>query len=132
MQDTMAQLSNTIDAFIGYIQQLPAAALSPSPTTQWGPKEVLIHIVFWHEKYCAILRALLDDEPPELVHGTLKRQNALAVAQYSGEAIDHLLRRLRTANRQLEGLCGDPRAKSVRMTVKVDGKARLLERVQKL
>lgn len=120
-------LSSAIDSFITYIQRLNSSQLQLSRTRTWGPKEVLIHIVFWHEQYCKILRALSLGEKPAMLTGSFIQLNALAIEQNKHETTENLLSRLNIAEKELEGLYKKFNAKELKIAFKDGGKLRTLE-----
>ena len=86
--------------------------LPPEAATQraWGPREVLAHLVFYHELYVAQAQAFLAGTRVDLPKGRYSDLNAEAAEQCRDVSIDELVKRLRIANRQLAELCaaGDP------------------------
>ena len=98
------RLNSTIASFIQYFRGLAPDALRPAPSAERGPREVLVHIVFWHEQYAAIAGALLCHQALPLQKGTFKQLNALAVKENSSCLIDELLRRLERAQYRLSEL----------------------------
>lgn len=70
-----AMLDEAIDSFISFIRSLPGQTLEASRTERWGPREVLIHLVFWHEQYASIATAVAAKRPPKLHPGTIRDVN---------------------------------------------------------
>ena len=124
MQDIIEKLSGAVDKFATYIKQLPPSALQLSNTPRWGAREVLIHLVFWHEYYVMLIHSLMIGDRPKLIQGTLKQQNVLAVEQNKHESIAVLLMRLHIAEKQLEVLYRNPRVKEIQLALRVGGKER--------
>lgn len=98
------RLTLTIDSFISYIRSLPEGKLQASPSTFWGAREVLVHLVFWHEQYSSIIKAIFSKSKPILLTGTFKELNTYAVEKNRDKGIPDLLRRLTVAQKQVEGL----------------------------
>ncbi len=88
-----------MDAFCRFIQDLPKERLA---SEQWGPREVLAHLVFHHESYLDQVKARLAERPFDPPRGKFRELNAQAVALFRGVPIERLLGRLREATR---GLC---------------------------
>lgn len=126
------KLSNAIANFSQYIRKLPILSLELSNSQEWGPKEVLIHLVAWHEYYISILHELLLGKKPELIKGTLKEQNKLAVEKNRDKSIESLLLRLKTAEEELKRIYSYPNAKKLHIALKVGGKARPLNEIIRL
>jgi hypothetical protein len=60
--DDQERLRETVEAFCRFIEQLPEAALAEQ---EWRPKEVLAHLLFYHESYVAQVEAPVAGEPFE-------------------------------------------------------------------
>ena len=95
------QLTLAVDAFIDYINSLPENQLCISKRAKWGPREVLIHLVFWHEQYAQIAEAAIHRKTPILLRGSFKSWNAKAVQLEQGTTVKELLRRFKTAQHRL-------------------------------
>jgi hypothetical protein len=104
MKDNIASLSEAVSSFRHLIRSLPESSLSPSTGAEWGPREVLIHLAFWHAVYASTLRALLDDRVPEMPVGTFKGLNAKSVRTNVTTPSDQLLASLETAQREIEAM----------------------------
>jgi hypothetical protein len=70
----------------------------------WGPKEVLTHLVSYHGSYVTQVEALLAGEPFEPPKGRFSDLNAQAVAASRGVPVNELLRRFRAADERLRAL----------------------------
>ncbi|HEY8415845.1 MAG TPA: DinB family protein [Thermaerobacter sp.] len=103
MGSLLEKLDRTVDSFIAYIEGLPPEELA---ARAWGPREVLVHLVFWHETFVAALEALLDQREPRLPRGTFAELNAAAVKANAGVAVPELIRRFREAQGRLTELVG--------------------------
>ena len=97
-----APLDQAVEDFCRFMQNLP-----PEATAQraWGPKEVLAHLVFYHELYVAQALAYLAGTRVELLKGRYSDLNAEAAKRYRDVPMDDLVGRLRIANRRLGELC---------------------------
>jgi hypothetical protein len=83
---------------------------------------VLAHLVFWHETYVGIIRALVEGRQPRLATGTFKDLNAHAVRELESETIPRLLERLARAQARLRTLYGPARAGDVALSFRVGSK----------
>ncbi|WP_324716669.1 DinB family protein [Carboxydochorda subterranea] len=95
------RLRAAVASFASYITGLPESFLQPG---EWGPREVLVHLVFWHETHAATIGALLRGEEPALPVGTFAQLNARAVRANADQPITRLIERLEAAQRELERL----------------------------
>jgi len=93
-----ARLVETVDRFCQFITTLPASALAEQ---DWGPKEVLAHLVYHHELYVNLVEAFLAGTPVEPPKGRFRDLNAEAVAASRGTTPAELVDRLQQANRRL-------------------------------
>jgi len=92
------KLQQTVEAFCQFIEALPVSALVEQ---DWGPKEVLAHIVYYHENYVAEIEAQLADRPYNLPKGRFSDLNARAAASSRGVPVEELLHHLREADEKL-------------------------------
>jgi len=102
------------------IGQLPARALLEKP---WGPRQVLCHLVFWHETYVRQIEARLAGHGWLLPEGTFNELNAQAVASLAVVGVPTLLARFRAANTRLCRLALEPKAANVQVQLKQDSKS---------
>jgi hypothetical protein len=91
-QDGPMRLTASIEGFCRTIEQLPARAFLVQP---WGPRQVLAHLVFWHENYVRQVEAGLSRKGWLLPEGTFETLNARAVASLAGVGVPTLLARYR-------------------------------------
>jgi hypothetical protein len=92
------ELQATVAAFTREMQE---RTLPPLSGAGWGPREILCHIVYWHEDYVTVLRAINGYESPPLKVGNFREFNDLAVRELGGIPADVLLGRLESAQRRL-------------------------------
>lgn len=84
------KLRATAKAFCGFLEYLLEERLAEQA---WGPREVLVHLLFSHGSYVAQVEALLAGKrftPPRERFSDL---NAQVVADNLGVPLDELLRR---------------------------------------
>jgi hypothetical protein len=118
--EDLARLTAAVDSFCQMIDQLPARAFLEKP---WGPRQVLSHLVFWHESYVRQIEARQSGKGWLLPEGNFKELNAQAVASLAAVSVPTLLARFRAANTRLCRLAGQPGAASAYIQLKVDSKA---------
>lgn len=126
MTSLVDRLDRTVESFIAYIQGLPPQSLAPRA---WGPREVLVHLVFWHETFVATIEALLDKREPELPRGTFAELNAAAVKANGGVAIPELIARFRAAQARLDELAARAGDRRLAIPVKAGSRPRTLEKL---
>ncbi|MBU0490416.1 MAG: DinB family protein [Chloroflexi bacterium] len=101
--DDVDRLRETVDGFCRFIWGLPQEMLvDASPA--WGPKDVLAHLAFWHERYVAQVEAVLAGAPFAWPAGRRDDLTARAVEASRDVSIDKLLRRLQTTDERRRGL----------------------------
>ncbi|MBM3122268.1 MAG: ClbS/DfsB family four-helix bundle protein [Chloroflexi bacterium] len=118
--EDLARLTSTVGRFCQIIERLPARALLEKP---WGPRQVLSHLVFWHEDYVRQIEARRAGKGWLLPEGRFAELNARAVASLAGVGVPTLLARFRTANARLCRLAADPASARIPIQVKQDSKS---------
>lgn len=94
------RLHSTVLSFCQWLRRLPRKRWTVAEG-EWGPQEVLAHLVFWHEYYVAAIRSFLAGQhaaPPE---GSYNEVNARAVAILRQTPPAELLQRFREASERL-------------------------------
>lgn len=69
----------------------------------WTAVDVLRHLVWWHESFAAIVQAAADGHEGEVPRGSLTEVNERSVSQLKKLSVRSLVRRLRAAQRVIEG-----------------------------
>jgi len=108
-------LREAVARFWRFVSELPDGALVEKA---WGPKEVLAHLVFWHESYVAQAEAWPSTGAVGLPRGRFEEINARAVAASRGLPAADLLRRYRDANKRLCRLAQADEADSITLRLK--------------
>ncbi len=114
------RLDHAVDAFVRELEERP-----PGPLTggDWGPREILCHLVYWHEWYVAITSELAAGRRPPLKAGDFRALNAEAVRRLAAVPVPTLLRRLGAAERVLSRRLPALQSRS-RIRIKAGAKAR--------
>jgi hypothetical protein len=113
------KLKATVEAFCSFLQGLPQSELQDQ---QWGPKEVLIHFVFWHESCLSQVEHRLAGQSFTLPKGRYSDINAMAVEQNRKYSIEELVHRFRAANEKLCQLAEGEDAGSIMVEMKQGAK----------
>ncbi len=118
--EAAARLSESVEAFACALE-----SISETPLTggEWGPREMLCHIVFWHETYARIAHAINTGQDPMPLVGTFPEFNRQSVLELGQVPVTVLVARLRRAQRRFAGelLTMSP---SSRITIKVGARGR--------
>lgn len=117
------RLTETVNRFCQFISALPAATLGEQ---NWGPKEVLAHLVYHHELYVNLVEAFLACKPVVPPTGRFRDLNAEAVAASRGTSPAELADRLQKANRRLVKLYHDHDPNEITVEIKTGAKLRTL------
>ncbi len=117
------KLSQAVNLFCQYIENLPPGALEDQA---WGPREVLVHLVFHHERYVILAEACLHGVPCEPLSGKYRQINAAAVAMNRDQAVEALVARFKQANRRLAEIYQNNDPGSIRVEIKTGVKVRSL------
>jgi hypothetical protein len=94
----IASLDASVEAFATALEAMPEPDLTGG---EWGPREVLCHLVYWHATDLSIARPLNAGERPRLLVGSFPEFNRRAVIQLGSVPVPELARRLRLAQKQL-------------------------------
>jgi|WetSurMetagenome_2_1015567.scaffolds.fasta_scaffold559020_2 hypothetical protein len=94
----LKRLSETVEDFCVWIETLPAQNLRPR---EWGPREALAHLVYWHTHYLSQSKAVLAGKPLPLPAGRFSDLNAAAIAKFRALTPPALVRRFRLINARL-------------------------------
>ncbi|MGX4711094.1 hypothetical protein [Rhodococcus ruber] len=87
--------------------QVPGLDLELMVNHKWSTRDVLAHVIAWHESFARNLGLLAAGEPPDPPRGTLRQVNREGVETLSGKTVDQLTRRARRAQRIIEAHIGD-------------------------
>ena len=133
MQKEIQKLDQAVADFINLIHSLDPKDLQSSKTYEWGPKETLCHIVFWHEEYVRVLSRQLKGQNPNLLVGTFPGYNAQAVRKFINLPSADLVLRLQKAHQKLHLLASGEIPAKFRVAFKEGAKLRdfdnLLDRI---
>jgi len=120
------RLCKAAEEFSHFIKELPEAALAEKA---WGPREVLIHLVFWLESFVTQTEAILAKEPFELLQGRFDDLNAQAIEANRDVSVDELLRRYQVACERLCDLAQTHDSESIALQIKKGSVLRTLTRI---
>lgn len=97
-QKLFARLSKNLEIFIDEVKR---KNLNSVATDQWTVKEVLCHLVFWHENYAGNYQALVQHKEPPLFDETFYNLNIEGVYSLHKYPVQELISRLLKANQTL-------------------------------
>lgn len=117
------RLNDTVNRFCQFIETLPPQALIEQ---DWGPKEVLAHLVYHHELYLSLVEACLAHAPFAPPAGRFSDLNAAAVAASRGISPAALVSRFRKANRRLVELYEQHDPEKIVIEIKAGARPRTL------
>jgi hypothetical protein len=113
------RLTSAVEDFCVWIESLPARE---TRAQEWGPREVLAHLVYWHEHYVAESRAFLAGKLLPLPGGRFSELNANAVVKFQSTPIPRLTERFQLANRRLCRLVNGPDGRKIAFSIKQGSK----------
>ena len=96
-EELFKELSNSLNIFINTVKSKESKLMA---TDKWNIKDVLCHIVFWHENYASNYQAQADGIQPILPDemSTINERGVKSLRKYS---IKKLIERLLDADRSL-------------------------------
>jgi hypothetical protein len=115
-QDSCADLTTQVSLFAALIREAPRDKLQLSGTAEWGPREMLIHLAFWHQQYVSIIKSLLKHKQPVLLRGSFKSINAMSVEEFRNCSAEELVVSLEKSQRELVFLAQVPETNSLRFS----------------
>jgi hypothetical protein len=118
-KDNIQRLTNTVEKFCGWVESLPAEETRPQ---SWGPREILAHLVYWHEQYIAQGKAILSGRKYPAPRGRFADMNSIAAAKFQKTPIVKLTARFRNANRRLCRLARGSSARKIAFSIKQGSK----------
>jgi hypothetical protein len=71
--------------------------------TDWTAKDILAHIVMWHESFANNIIAIINNEKPKLLKGLLYEINENGVKEYKKYTMEELKDKLKTAQDKING-----------------------------
>lgn len=83
--------------------QVPDFDTSVNVNNQWNMRDLLAHIVAWHESFALNVSLLAQGRAAQPPRGTLREVNRIGVLAFDGLTVAQLIRRLRKAQRTIEG-----------------------------
>jgi predicted RNase H-like nuclease (RuvC/YqgF family) len=101
MFEEVKKLDNTVKSYIKYIKNLPKENLDPE---NWGNREILIHIVFWHKNIEKTLESLNNKEKPIYASGTFRELNEKAINNNKKKSINELVNNLQDSQKRISFL----------------------------
>jgi hypothetical protein len=120
------KLEQTVNAFCAYIQSLPDA---DKEEQTWGPKEILVHLVQFHENFVNQTEAILAKQAYENLKGRFDQVNAQAVRMNRGVSIDKLIQRFQIADQRLRHFAQTCDADGLQVKLKAASKPQSLSSV---
>jgi len=80
--------------------KMPEFDLSTPVNHRWDMKDMLAHLVAWHESFAKNLVLLSKGAPPDPLQGTLREVHQESVLALRGQSTNPLIRRLRKAQKE--------------------------------
>jgi hypothetical protein len=115
----LERLRTTVEDFCTWIESLPARE---TRARDWGPREVLAHLVYWHEHYIAQSRAVLTGNPLTPPAGRFADMNARAAVKFLKYPVATLVKKFRNANRRLCRLAQEHDPRRIAFSIKQGSK----------
>lgn len=119
--DAIEKLHQTVDSFCRYLKTLPKAEIE---NQFWGPKEVLAHLLFYHETFAQQAMAQINGEPYDIPKGRLHELNAQAATMGRATTLAELLTRFRQADAQLRHVATTIQANEIVLYMKKGSRPR--------
>lgn len=102
----LAAERHQVEEFIR-LYRVPGLDLRVMINHRWDVRDLLAHVVAWHESFALNLRLLAAGDEPQPPRGTLRQVNSDGVLAARGMDVLQLVRRLRKAQRTIEAHIND-------------------------
>jgi DinB superfamily len=99
--------ASVVDLLVAIGMAESNGAVDAPPTgdeAAWSPRQVLAHVLWWHERYLNVLSATVDGRARPELPGKLDDINVVGVEAYGERSIDELADSLRAKEHALESL----------------------------
>ena len=88
MESLIAALERSVTDGLAYFQG--PGGQSKVKVGRWGPREVLCHLVWWHQATAEGMESVLSGGTPYRIYASVDEMNARAVGRLAGRNIDQL------------------------------------------
>jgi hypothetical protein len=88
LESLITTLEHSVEAGLAYFQGPGGQARVK--VGRWGPREVLCHLVWWHQATVEGMEAVLAGGAPYRIYASVDEMNARAVGRLAGKDIDQL------------------------------------------
>ncbi len=92
-EELIAALDKSVEAGLAYFQG--PGATSRARIGAWRPREVLAHMLFWHQATAEGMESVLAGGKPYRVHASVDEMNARAVGRTAAMSIQQLVEQVR-------------------------------------
>lgn len=129
IEERITALGQSVEAGLAYFQE-PGGQVEVK-VGRWGPREVLCHLVWWHQATVEGMESVLAGGKPYRFYASVDEMNARAVGRLAGQDVAHmadLLHQLQARLVQAARALPDPNAT---VLVSGDGSGRsVLQRLE--
>jgi hypothetical protein len=88
LESHITTLEHSLEAGLAYFQGPGGQA--KVKIGRWGPREVLCHLVWWHQATAEGMESVLSGGAPYRIYASVDEMNARAVGRLSGKTIEQL------------------------------------------
>ena len=106
VEERLAELEEAVTALVAVARALPDP--NAVTTAEWTARDVLAHLVFWHESFARNVADLAAGRRPTPLSGTYAALAARTRTELGGLGIEALIARLMEAQGVIRGSVGDP------------------------
>lgn len=103
----LTKLGATVAEVHGFYAKLDDASFLAN--TSWTARDILVHIVFWHESFARNVTDLANGVKPKPLKGTYAQLGRRSAEAFAGCSIEELLARLTDAQKAIEASILNPR-----------------------
>lgn len=107
----LKQLNETISQLFDVYKNMPDPEIPVYE--EWTAKDILGHIVFWHESFARNVRDIVNDIKPTPLKGTYRDLNQRCLDEMRTKTVEDITKRLKTAHRIIRENILNPKLVSI-------------------
>jgi hypothetical protein len=87
IEDLITAVTQSVESGLAYFQG--AGSQTRVKIGHWEPREVLCHLVWWHQVTVEGMESVASGGPPYRIYASVDEMNARAVGRLAGRAVNH-------------------------------------------
>ena len=131
LESLIASVEQTVEDSLAYFEG--EGAESKVKIDLWTPREVLVHMVYWHQATVEGMEAVTQGESPYRIYASTDEMNARAVGRASGKSVARLANEARELQARLSAAARQiPDPNAVILVRADDSEASTIQRLERI